>query len=118
LAGAGLSLNVAKCSFATSTMEYIGHDLTPDGIQPTDRLVKAIVDFPRPEDDAQVRRFVALAGYYRKFVTDFGAKMPPLTRLLRKDSAWEWPKAQEEAFTWAIAWLSRKPVLTYGSRSS
>jgi hypothetical protein len=113
LAEAGLSLKAAKCSFATTKMEYLGHDLTPDGIQPTDRLVKAIVDFPRQEDDAQVRRFVALAGYYRRFVPDFGPKMSPLTRLLRKDSAWEWTKTQEEAFTWAKAWLSQKPVLIY-----
>jgi hypothetical protein len=113
LAEAGLSLKAAKFSFATTKMEYLGHDLTPDGIQPTDRLVKAIVDFPRPEDDAQVRRFVALAGYYRRFVPDFGAKMSPLTRLLRKDSAWEWTKTQEEAFTWAKTWLSQKPVLIY-----
>ncbi|GMF31604.1 unnamed protein product [Phytophthora fragariaefolia] len=58
-------------------MEYLGHDLTPDGIQPTYRLIKAIVDFPRPEDDMQVRRFVALASYYRRFVPDFGAKNVP-----------------------------------------
>ncbi|GMF33022.1 unnamed protein product [Phytophthora fragariaefolia] len=94
-------------------MEYLGHDLTPDGIQPTDRLIKAILDFPRPEDDMQVRRFVALAGYYRRFVPDFGAKMSPLTSLLRKGTEWTWGAPQEEASAWAKAWLSQKPVLIY-----
>ncbi|KAE8964660.1 hypothetical protein PR001_g28983 [Phytophthora rubi] len=113
LAEAGLSLKASKCSFATTKMEYLGHDLTPNGIQPTDRLIKAIVDFPRPEDDVQVRRFVALAGYYRRFVPDFGAKMSPLTSLLRKGTEWACGAPQEEVFTWAKAWLSQKPVLIY-----
>ncbi|GMF16139.1 unnamed protein product [Phytophthora fragariaefolia] len=113
LAEAGLSLKATKCSFATTRMEYLGHDLTPEGIQPTDRLVKAIVDFRQPQDAAEVRRFVALAGYYRRFVPDFGAKMSPLTRLLRKGSEWQWGTEQEEAFTWAKAWLSQKLVLIY-----
>ncbi|KAE9183208.1 hypothetical protein PF002_g26774 [Phytophthora fragariae] len=113
LAEAGLSLKASKFSFATTKMEYLGHDLTPDGIQPTDRLIKAIVDFPRPEDDVQVRRFVVLAGYYRRFVPDFGAKMSPLTSLLRKGTEWSWSAPQEGDFTWAKAWLSQKPVLIY-----
>ncbi|KAE9355581.1 hypothetical protein PR003_g2760 [Phytophthora rubi] len=94
-------------------MEYLGHYWTPDGIQPTSRLVKAIVDFPRPQDDVQVRRFVALAGYYRRFVPDFGAQMAPLPTLLRKSSEWPWGEAKEEAFAWAKAWLSTKTVLIY-----
>jgi hypothetical protein len=55
-------------------MEYLGHDLTQEGIKPTNRLVKSIVDFPVPKDNVQVRRFVALAGYYRRFVPEFGAR--------------------------------------------
>ncbi|POM70943.1 Gag-pol fusion protein, partial [Phytophthora palmivora] len=113
LSEAGLSLKVSKCSFATTRMEYLGHDLTPEGIKPTERLVQAIVDFPTPTDDTQVRRFVALAGYYRRFVPEFGTRMAPLTSLLRKSTKWDWGAAQEEAFAWAKAWLSTKPVLIY-----
>ncbi|KAK1930032.1 Retrovirus-related Pol polyprotein from transposon 297 [Phytophthora citrophthora] len=113
LAEAGLSLKVSKCSFATTRMEYLGHDLTPEGIQPTPRLVKAIVDFPTPTDDSQVRRVVALAGYYRRFVPEFGTKMAPLTCLLHRSQDWIWGPAQEEAFVWAKAWLSQNPVLIY-----
>ncbi|POM80606.1 Retrovirus Polyprotein [Phytophthora palmivora] len=94
-------------------MEYLGHDLTSEGIKPTERLVRAIVDFPTPTDDTQVRRFVALAGYYRRFVPEFGTRMAPLTSLLRKSTKWDWGAAQEEAFAWAKAWLSTKPVLIY-----
>jgi hypothetical protein len=113
LAQAGLSLKAAKCSFAATQMEYLGHDLTQEGIKPTTWLVKSIVDFPVPQDDVQVRRFVALAGYYRRFVPEFGAKMAPLTHLLRKEAEWTWGAPQEEAFAWAKAWLSTRPVLIY-----
>ncbi|GMF31961.1 unnamed protein product [Phytophthora fragariaefolia] len=113
LAEAGLSLKATKCSFATTNMEYLGHDLTPDGIKPTERLIRAITEFPKPEDEAAVRRFVALAGYFRRFMPEFGSKMAPLTRLLRKTSEWSWGEPQDEAFAWAKAWLSKKPVLIY-----
>ncbi|GMF52802.1 unnamed protein product [Phytophthora fragariaefolia] len=90
LAEAGLSLKAAKCSFAATSMEYFGHDLTPEGIRPTDRLIKAIADFPKPQDEAAVRTFVALAGYYRRFMPEYGSKMAPLTKLLRKTNDWSW----------------------------
>ncbi|GMF50237.1 unnamed protein product [Phytophthora fragariaefolia] len=93
-------------------MEYLGHELTTEGIQPTARLVKAVADFPRPTDAAGVRRFVTLTGYYRRFVPSFGARMSPLTKLLRKTSEWKL-EAEQEAFEWTKAWLSRKPVLIY-----
>ncbi|GMF15134.1 unnamed protein product [Phytophthora fragariaefolia] len=83
------------------------------GIWPTDRLIKAIADFPTPQNEAAVRRFVALAGYYRRFMPEFGSKMAPLTKLLRKTNDWSWGEQQDEAFEWAKAWLSQKPVLAY-----
>ncbi|GMF18589.1 unnamed protein product [Phytophthora fragariaefolia] len=113
LAEAGLSLKAAKGTFAATSMEYLGHDLTPEGIKPTGRLIKAIADFPTPSDEAAVRRFVALVGYYRRFLPDLGSKMVPLTKLLRKTSEWTWGESQEVAFAWAIAWLSKKPVLIH-----
>jgi hypothetical protein len=113
LSAAGLSLKASKYSFAATKMEYRGHDLTTEGIQPTTRLVKAVADFPRPTDAAGVRRLVALAGYYRRFMPSFGARMSPMTTLLRKTSEWKWESEQEEAFQWAKALLSRKPVLIY-----
>jgi hypothetical protein len=88
LSAAGLNLKASKCSFAATHMAYLGHDLTTSGIQPTQRLVTAVVDFPRPTDAVEVRRFVALAGYYRRFMPSFGARMSPLTKLLRKKVGW------------------------------
>lgn len=113
LAETGLSLKVSKCTFAATRMEYLGHELTPEGVRPVDRLVTAVRDFPVPRDAAEVRRFVALAGYYRRFIRDFGGRMAPLTRLLRKTTEWEWGDQQQTAFEWAKDQLSQKPVLIY-----
>eukprot|EP00644_Phytophthora_capsici_P012946 jgi/Phyca11/100779/e_gw1.5.193.1 len=58
LSSAGLSLKLKKCSFVAESMEYLGHTLSNQGVQPTERLVKAVADFPRPVDATEVKRFV------------------------------------------------------------
>ncbi|POM58645.1 LOW QUALITY PROTEIN: Hypothetical protein PHPALM_36685 [Phytophthora palmivora] len=107
LAVAGLSLKASKYCFATTRMEYLGHELTPEG------LVTAVKNFPTPQTSDNVRRFVALAGYYRRFIKDFGSHMAPLTRLLRKTSEWKWEDEQRAAFEWAKEQQAKKPVLIY-----
>ncbi|KAE9269315.1 hypothetical protein PF008_g30892 [Phytophthora fragariae] len=79
-------------------MEYLGHELSVDGVRPLDRLVTAVREFPKPRDATEVKRFVHLAGYYRRFIEGFGAMMSPMTKLLRKDVEWEWGEAQDDAF--------------------
>ncbi|KAJ0394225.1 hypothetical protein ATCC90586_010373 [Pythium insidiosum] len=77
------------------------------------RLVDAVVEFAAPTDAAAVKRFVHLAGYYRRFVENFGQKMAPLTQLLRKERAWEWGDEQQLAFEGIKRELSQKPLLGY-----
>eukprot|EP00644_Phytophthora_capsici_P019036 jgi/Phyca11/132350/e_gw1.154.3.1 len=90
LAVAGLSLKLKKCMFVSEEIEYLGHTLNGEGVQPTERLIKAVVDFPRPTNATEVKRFVHLAGYYRKFIEGFGTIAAPMTRMLKKDSQWQW----------------------------
>lgn len=94
LSQAGLSLNLKKCTFATNNIEYLGHHLSPEGIRPKKRLVKAIPAFKTLADAAETKRFVHLAGFYRRFVSQFGTIMAPLTKLLRKSVQWEWSQKQ------------------------
>eukprot|EP00644_Phytophthora_capsici_P018973 jgi/Phyca11/132509/e_gw1.175.4.1 len=58
LASAGLSLKLKKCMFVAKEIEYLGHTLSGEGVQPTERLIKAVADFPRPTDATGVKRFV------------------------------------------------------------
>lgn len=110
---AGLSLNLKKCDFATKHIQYLGHDLSPEGIRPMESLVKAVKEFPTPEDAIAVKRFVHMAGYYRRFVANFGSMMAPLTRLLRKNTAWAWTTDQQKAFDDVKTLLSSRPLLVY-----
>lgn len=113
LASAGLSLKLKKCSFASESMEYLGHMLSSKGVQPTERLVKAVADFPRPGNATEVKRFVHLAGYYRKFIAGFGSIAEPLTRLLKKDCPWQWVEDREQSFERIKALLTTRPLLRY-----
>ncbi|KAE9296025.1 hypothetical protein PR003_g23855 [Phytophthora rubi] len=98
LAGAGLSLKASKCSFASEKWNYLGHELDGAGVRPMSSLVESVKNFPTPTDVTEVKRFVHMAGYYRRFVSDFAAKAAPMTKLLRKGVVWRWGDSQKEAF--------------------
>lgn len=66
-----------------------------------------------PRDAMGAKRFVHMAGYYRRFVPGFGARMAPLTRLLRKNEDWRWTEEQQEAFEWVKQVLIGRPLLAY-----
>ncbi|GMF53437.1 unnamed protein product [Phytophthora fragariaefolia] len=108
LAQAGLTLKLKKCMFTAKSMEYLGHELSSEGVRPLQRLVAALQEFPRPADAVEAKRFVHLAGYYRRFVDGIG-----ITKLLRKDAEWEWAEAQEVAFEKVKSVLTTKPLLIY-----
>ncbi|GMF50249.1 unnamed protein product [Phytophthora fragariaefolia] len=113
LAISGLTLKLKKCVFATTSMEYLGHELRCNGVRPVERLVTAVKEFPRPAYPVAVKRFVHLVGYYRKFVEAFGSIMAPLTKLLRKGVEWQWTPEQEFAFERVKMILTTKPLLIY-----
>lgn len=98
LAQAGLSLKSKKCSFAMERLEYLGYELDAEGIRPMTTLVESVRKFPVPQDAVEVRRFVHLVGYYRRFVPNFGTKAAPMTKLLRNKVDWQWGPEQQAAF--------------------
>lgn len=109
---AGLSLNLKKCEFAAKTIQYLGHDLRPEGIRPMTSLVQAVADFPVPIDAVEVKRFVHMADYYRRFVPGFGSLMAPMTKLLRAKATWVCEE-QQEAFDKVKTMLIKRPILIY-----
>lgn len=66
LAAAGLTLKLKRCLFASISLTYLGHGLSNEGVRPLDRLVTAVRQFPTPRDPTEAKRFVHLAGYYRR----------------------------------------------------
>ncbi|OWZ05060.1 Gag-pol fusion protein [Phytophthora megakarya] len=106
---AGRTLKLRKCKFATQTIAYLGHELSSNGVRPLDRLVAAVRDFPTPTNAVETKRFAHLAGYYRIFVSGFGALLAPITKLLSKS----WGDSQNAAFEKVKAILTTKPLLAY-----
>ncbi|POM79611.1 LOW QUALITY PROTEIN: Gag-pol fusion protein [Phytophthora palmivora] len=108
LSAAGLTLKLKKCVFAAESMEYLGHFLSKEGVRPLNRLVMAVTEFPRPKDVVEIKRFVHLAGYYRKFIEAFGSIVESMTRLLKKDT---WTEEQEFDFSRVKMILTTRPLL-------
>ena len=87
---------LSKCDFAKESIEFLGHVVTPKGIKVDPKKVKAIADWPMPTNLTELRSFLGLCSYYRRFVEGFAKHAAPLTDLLRKDRLFIW---NEEATT-------------------
>lgn len=111
LRDAGLKLNPEKCHFFKTELKYLGHVVNQQGISTDPDKVKAIEDFPRPENVRNLRSFLGLASWYRRFTKDFAIISRPLTKMLRKNQKWTWGPAQEAAFAKLKNMLSTTPVL-------
>ena len=112
---AGLKLNPHKCQFVRQEVEYLGHLITPEGLRPNPRLVAAVKEFPVPQNLKQLRQFLGLASYYRRFVAGFSKVAQPLHRLTRKDAPFEWDPRCQDAFDLLMRKLTEAPVLAYPS---
>ena len=78
-----LHLKRSKCSFGATSVAYLGHVISEGGITMDADKVAAVAAWPTPRSSRGLRGFLGLAGYYRKFIQDFGLIAAPLTRLLR-----------------------------------
>ena len=80
---------------------------------PNVRLTEAVLNFPRPDDVAAVRRFLGLASYYRRFISGFAKIANPLHGLTTKNATFDWTPKCEAAFTTLKSRLATPPVLAY-----
>ena len=110
---AGLKLKSAKCHFLRESVEYLGHLITPQGLKPNPKQAKAVVEFPVPESVTNVRQFLGLTSYYRRFIAQFAKVAAPLHALTRKDAVFRWTAECQEAFEALKAVITRSPVLAY-----
>ena len=121
LEDAQLHAGIAKCAFGLSTVEYLGHVISPDGISPDPAKVSAVRDWPTPKTVHHVRQFLGLTGFYRKFIRHYAHLALPLTALTREHTPWVWRDAIEqkafdalkEALTSAPALVMADPNLPY-----
>ena len=112
---AGLKLKPTKCHFLKKEVEYLGHILTPDGLRTNPKLVKSVEDFPQPKNVKEVRQFLGLSSYYRRFIYQFSSIALPLTMLTRKGTQFRWTTECQESFDTLKERLTTAPVLSYPS---
>ncbi|GBG84049.1 hypothetical protein CBR_g37925 [Chara braunii] len=103
--------NFKKCDWAKTQVLYLGHVLDGDGVKPEDSKIAAIRDWPTPRAFTELRSFLGLANYYRKFVRNFSTIAAPLRRLLRKETIWKWDKDCKSAMKKLKQALIEYPVL-------
>jgi len=99
----------SKCAFGVDSIAYLGHIISAQGVATDPDKVQAVADWPQPRSARAVRGFLGLAGYYRKFVKDFGAIAAPLTALLK--DGFTWNEAAAAAFVALKTAITTAPVL-------
>ena len=80
----GLKINLSKCEFAVSKLNFLGHMIDEQGITPVPEKVTAIQNFPQPTSLRQLRRFLGLVNYYRRFIPGCSRILTPLTNMLQQ----------------------------------
>ena len=110
---AKLKLGPTKCTFAAKEVSYLGHRVTEEGLLPDPALLAAIRDIPPPKTATEVRSFLGLAGYYRRYVKGFAAIAAPLHALTRKDALFHWSEDCQAAFDQLKVRLTTSPITTF-----
>jgi hypothetical protein len=93
-----------------TAVAYLGHVISEGGVAMDAEKVAAVAAWPQPSSAQGIRGFLGLAGYYRKFIREFGLIAAPLTRLLRRD-AFTWDNDTEAAFEALKGALTSGPIL-------
>ncbi|KAL4285418.1 hypothetical protein GQ457_16G021580 [Hibiscus cannabinus] len=93
-----LYAKLSKCEFWIREVVFLGHVVSSEGIRVDPKKVEAIVNWKQPTSVTEIRSFLGLAGYYRRFVSGFSKVAAPLTKLLQKGIKYEWSDARQQAF--------------------
>ena len=95
---AGLKVHPGKCVFGADSIDFLGHRISAGKLEPQQDKLAADRDLPSPTDISSLRAALGLFSYYRKFVLHFSSIAFPLNALLKKNRAWEWGEAHENAY--------------------
>ena len=111
LKDAGLTLRRHKCKIGLTKVHYLGHVFTTEGLAPDRGKVQAVKDWPVPSDASEVRQFLGLASYYRRYVLNFANIAAPLHQLTEKGTMYSWTPECDASFNALKKQLTQAPIL-------
>jgi len=100
-----------KCSWKTNKVNFLGVVMGQGKIEMEEDKVAGVLNWTTPRTVRDVRKFLGLANYYRRFIKNFAALAKPLNMLTRKDEKWKWEKAQQKAFEQLKGIFTTRPLL-------
>lgn len=103
-------VKLSKCTFCCATVDYLGHFIENGQLRADPSKIEAMISWPTPSTVKQLRGFLGLTGYYRRFIAGYASIAAPLTELLKKD-AFEWSSAAEAGFANLKSAMTSAPVL-------
>jgi hypothetical protein len=106
-----LYAKMSKCTFAQSEIEYLGHIIGNGCLRVDPRKVKVVLDWLQPKDVSELRSFLGLANYFRRFIQGYSSLVSPLNDLLQQGVSFTWDSRQQFAFDAVKQALTSAPVL-------
>jgi hypothetical protein len=103
-------VKLSKCTFAQQQLSYLGHTISAASLATDPAKISVVQSWPTPTNVKDVRSFLGLVGYYRKFVRNFAVIAKPLTNLLKKQALFVWTSEHTEAFDTMKSTLVSAPV--------
>lgn len=113
LKSANLKVQLDKSEFLHKELAFLGHIISEDGIKPNPEKIKSVKNFPLPKTEKQIKSFLGLLGYYRKFIRNFADITKPLTSCLRKDKNIVLDEEYISCFNRCKEMLCNNPILQY-----
>lgn len=113
LQNSGLTLQPEKCRFLQREISYLGHVITREGVKPDPGKIRAVKQFPVPKTKKNIKQFLGLVGYYRRFILNMAKIAKPLTKLLKQDIPFCWTSGAQVAFETLRDIICLEPLLQF-----
>jgi len=105
-----MKLQLDKCEFLRKEVSYLGHIVGQTGVRPYEKRREAVKDYPKPKNTRELKGFLGLAGYCRRFILNFSRIAKPLTEPLKKNTPYIWDDRTEKAFVTLKTLLTTEPL--------
>ena len=110
---ANLKINPTKCAFFQTKVQFLGHVISKNGLEADPEKIKAVQNFPVPQNQTDVESFLGLCPYYRRYIKNFATIARPLHKASETKSSFSWTEKTQEAFECLKEHLSSTPILAF-----